>query len=137
MENTILVIWSVLFLILAKFIFAYIKKTIKLKKLLIEWVFDFLGLFMIYIYPFIFDLLLLENWSWWDNFILKWSLLFRVILALLLLLWIPWILSYGKKFILNKFSFSTGSYFLIGNMVYFLFLIPLVLTIVNWILNKF
>lgn len=136
MENIFLIIISVLFIVSIRFWSDYFRKVNNPRKILISWVFDLLWCLMLYIYPFVFDLFLLEDWSSRNGFILEWHLLFRVILASIILFWIPSILSFIKQSLFHKFNIWIGSYFWIWNTTYFLLFIPLILMIINWLISK-
>lgn len=108
------------------------RKTINSKRLFLESTFDVLWVCMIYIYPFIIRLLDADETTWLPEFLLNSSLEIRGTIALLLLFWIPWLLSYGKLFFLKKLSKVTSPYFWIGNTAYFIFWIPILAVIINW-----
>lgn len=136
MENVSLIIVSVLLLLPIRFLSDYLRKINNPWKILISWIFDFLWCLMLYSYPFLFDLLLVEDWSSRNVFLLEWHLLFRAILALIILFWFPSILSFLKQYFYQKFHIWIWPYFWIWNTIYFLLWIPLILMIANRIITK-
>lgn len=134
MHAIIPIIITVLLLIACRLLYGFLFSTFKKKVFYISTIYDILWAVWFLLYPLVFDLFLLQDWDYRNQFILTWGISTRVMLWLFIITGLPVLLSYLKKITYNAFFISTWPYFWIGNVIYFTFLLPYVLLIINGIL---